>query len=239
MLSRLLAHRPNINREHPDTLSVTCSATNVAFPLSLLRYHEALRLAKAQLSVFSTEERSYFRLRQYMYLNAHDAARVLVLATAHFFPRARTAGFDCEFHPTAEPTLHECERLIYCWYWYKLYVISYHAPRDGLRRALDQELSGMGFLQLVVYSMISRFLSNHMDRQAMEDLGIEDPDHDQRKLGTNPVSNWDDALSNFNDVYLKSYLAVEKWYSPITGFCDMCNGEGNCKPRGPGLGLWD
>ena len=230
------------DRRTPNStaLSAAHSTANIATPLSSLCHDESMRLAEAQVTGASIVTLDYFGLRQRAALNTHDAARVLVLATARFFPQARSTESSCACHPAAELSIHECERVLSSWYWFKLYNVSYHLPREGLRRKLDMELARMNLQQLFTYSQMMTFLCEFMDWDMMEKLGIDDADHDQRELGTCQFPDWQETRWNVTQAWLdKDEARDDEWDWPVQGFCDKCDGKGNCKPREQGKGLWD
>ncbi len=109
----------------------------------------------------------YSRLRA----NAREADYVCSLATERVTP-AR-AKHNCSVHPP-HLLLHERQRLIHCWYFVKLYTLSYFSP--SLRESCDATLTRMSLVEAYITWDLTFWLCEVVDLEYSEKLGIWDND---------------------------------------------------------------
>ena len=187
----------------------------------------------------------YFRLRQCMFTNTQESVRALVMAATYFIPRTRRMDSKCTIHPLDALLPHEIARFFSAWYWFKLYVLSYHSRGDGLRQTLAAELKSMNYVQVIVYLGVINFLFNGLEEEQARKFGIMELIVDLT-YETHVAADWYDAHKEWKDLrdniiarYRELETLIVDMEPMLEGCCDVCDEEGNCKPRGENKGIWE
>ena len=197
------------------------------------------------LDVYITGGVNYFGLRQRMFTDMQDSVRALIMAAAHFIPLTRHLDSKCTIHPSDALPPHEIARFLSAWYWFKLYVLSYHPQGDGLRRTLAAELKSMNYLQITVYLRILIFLHNDLDEVEASKFGIMDMDYDLEYETCVPADwwesrkEWTDLWHNIATRHAELKMMANDLQPMLQGCSDVCHGQGNCKPRDKDKGIWE
>ena len=180
-----------------------------------------------------------------MFTNTQESVCALVMTAAYFIPRTRRLNSKCTIHPLDALLPHEIARFFSAWYWFKLYVLSYHSQGDGLRQTLAAELKSMKYVQVTVYLDIIAFLHNDLVREQAMKSGIMEINFDVTGE-TYIACDWYEARAEWNDLW-GNIVARHNELEPVVldmqptidGCSDVCDGEGNCKPRGENKGIWE
>ena len=180
-----------------------------------------------------------------MFTNTQESVRALVMAATWFLPAARCLNSKCTIHPVDALLPHEIARFFSAWYWFKLYVLSYHIRGDGLRQTLAAELKSMNCVQFTVYFGIITFLINGLEKEQARKFGIMELTIDftydpcvatsRYEARKEWVDLWDKIIARDREL---ETLVVDM-ETMLEGCCDFCDGEGNCKPRGENKGIWE
>ena len=101
-------------------------------------------------------------------------------------------------------------------------------------------------IQLAVYLFITHFLHDDLDVGEAEEFGIKAMIQDIGKETCVPVDWWE-ALEDWNELRhaiiamsrVREIRASSGLQLMLRGFCDSCDGEGNCKPRDKAKGIWE
>ena len=219
-------------------------------------YPNALRLAEAQsmengaasqsmnASVHSPLNKDILRLHG----NAREALRVCSVASSYFLgapPALENVKFRLEHSCSVHPPYflpHEQERMIHCWYFLKLYALSYFSP--PLRQSCDSELASMSGVEGYGMWQLILWLCEEAHPGDQETLGIwgDDPPVHLVDLSTVQVREWYQTRKSITNAYIDkapygSHLD-EAIYQNCYGPCDKCTGK-SCKPRDASKGLWD
>ena len=190
----------------------------------------------------------YFGLRQRMFTNTQESVYALVMAATYFIPRTRRLSSRCIIHPLDALLPHEIERFFSAWYWFKLYVLSYHVCGDGLRQTLVAELRSMNCVRVIVYLGIINFLFNGLEKVQARSFGIMEISTDltkklflafDRSDWYEVRKEWDDLRNNIIARHCELETMVIDMQPMLEGCADVCDGEGNCKPRGENQGTWE
>ena len=187
----------------------------------------------------------YFGLRQRMFTNTQESVCALVMAATYFIPRTRRLSSRCTIHPLDALLPHEIARFLSAWYWFKLYVLSYHIWGDGLRQTLAAELKSMSCVQVTVYLGIINFLFNGLESEQGRKFGIIEINVDLTSE-TYIASDWYEARKEWDDLrnniiarHCELETLVIDTQPMLEGCSDVCDGEGNCKPRSENQGTWE
>ena len=191
----------------------------------------------------------YFRLRQCMLTNTQESVCALVMAATYFIPRTRRLNSRCTIHPLDALLPHEITRFFSAWYWFKLYVLSYHHRGDRLRQTLAAELKSMTCVQVTVYLGIISFLFNRLEKEQARKFGIMEINEDLTyESGETPAEwydwyearkEWEELIDNIIERYGELEALIDDMQPMVQGCSDVCNGEGICKPRGENMGIWE
>ena len=183
----------------------------------------------------------YFGLRQFMFTNTQESVRALIGAATYFIPRTRRLDSKCTIHPLDALLPHEIARFFNAWCWFKLYVLVYRSWDLGLRQTLAAELKSMNNVQVTAYLKILNFLSNGLESGQAAILGIVDPVY-----GTYNANDWYETRGEWRDLRARVVARHCELETPVfdmrpmlEGCSDVCDGKGNCKPRGENMGIWE
>ena len=190
----------------------------------------------------------YFDLCQRLFTNTQESVRALVMAAAHFISHTRRLDSKCTIHPLDALLPHEIARFFSAWYWFKLYILSYKSRDDELRQTLAAELKSMNYVQVAVYLDIINFLLYDLDEVQGAKFGIMYHTIDLTYEDYN-AADWYEVRDEWEilrkHIIVRHFeletLLVERGDMPpmLEGCCDVCYGEGNCKPRGENKGIWE
>ena len=221
-------------------------------PREITCYLDALSLAEAQSRLESTDKQSppssVLSLLPRLHANTHEADWVCSHAASHFaldraaHIKSRT-GKSCDIHgPHLQA--HERQRVIHCWYFFKLYALSYFSPT--LRQECDSVLARMSVVEVVVMWYVVYWLCEVLEPELQEELEIWDDDPPEYMVGLQAhdiLPQYDEARKNITNDYIEKrkpeyepgHDAHEKrQYGP----CDICESE-PCVPRPVSKGLWE
>lgn len=235
------------------------SVAQVILRREITCYGDAQRLLQAQEDLALVEQQQWQRrhtvnipeertLLQHklpqLIRNAREAEWFSSQAQAHFLRNIRRSpqGHSCPVHPL-HFLPHEHERVIYCWYFIKLYILSYESPL--LRQDCNLVPRHMCVTEAYVIWVIINWLSEMLGDGEQEKLGIRDDNPPDPLLGIRQsiqAPEWAAARERMTDFYVEyvkkhrgHYGKVEEW---LNGPCDICTGNG-CKERDPSKGMWE
>lgn len=117
-------------------------------------------------------------LRQRIVTNTQDFVCALVMAAAYFIPLTPRVDSKCTIHPSDALLPHEIARFFSAWYWFKLFVLSYHTRGNGPQQTLAAELKSMDCVQLTLYLSIINSLYNDLEVEQASKFGIKYLDED-------------------------------------------------------------
>ena len=103
----------------------------------------------------------------------------------------------------------------------------------------------MNCVQVTVYLGIIDFLINGLEREQAEKFGIREMTEDLTKVTYIAYDSyvvrteWDELRDGVIARYCELKPLVNDMGPMLEGCCDICDGEGNCKPRGENKEIWE
>ena len=115
----------------------------------------------------------------------------------------------------------------------------------------------MTCVQVTVYLRIIVFLFNRLEKEQARKFGIVEINADfTYESAETPADwydwyeareedwykarkEWEDLIDNIIERHGELETLIYDMQPMVEGCSDVCNGEGNCKPRGENMGIWE